>query len=184
MREDAEDGHPSEILSQAAEINLKEFYADRHESLGLDEDEEEDEEYAHARQEPDSTKLIKAKNPINAFTDVESGKSVYLAEIPCSEPWKVFAYYAFGGWNDVPYDHELTAVFKDWFERYGAIPAVISGDVIEFWLDRPVVDPALAAKLAMEMYILCPDAVDQGTESTEALANAILGANVWYFWWD
>jgi Domain of unknown function (DUF4253) len=36
----------------------------------------------------------------------------------------------------------------------------------------------------MEMYFLCPDAVDQGAESTEALANSILGANVWYFWWD
>lgn len=184
MREDAEDGDPADIIKQSATINLPEFYADRFESLGLEEDEEVDEDYANDRREPDPAKLIKAKIPINAFTDVEPGKSTYLAEIPCKEPWQVFAHYAFGGWNDVTFDHELTAVCKDWFERFGAVPAVISGDVVEFWLDRPVVDPAIAAKLAMEMYILCPDAVDQGAESTEALANSILGANVWYFWWD
>ena len=39
----------------------------------------------------------------------------------------------------------------------------------------------VAAKLAMEMFILCPDAVDQGTETVEALANCILGAKVWPF---
>ncbi|MBS1700477.1 MAG: DUF4253 domain-containing protein [Armatimonadetes bacterium] len=53
-----------------------------------------------------------------------------------------------------------------------AVPALISNDVIEFWVDRPIEDPAVAAKLAMEMFWLCPDGVDQGTESVEELAKA------------
>jgi putative SOS response-associated peptidase YedK len=36
------------------------------------------------------------------------------------------------------------------------------------WLDKPIEDPAVAAKLAMEMFILCPDAVDQSTETVGA----------------
>jgi hypothetical protein len=36
----------------------------------------------------------------------------------------------------------------------------------------------------MEMYYFCPDVVDQGTGSVKALAESILGANVWFFWWD
>jgi len=184
MREDAEDGVPAEILAQAATIDLPTFFAGRREDLGLDEDEEVDEDWVNEHQEPDPAKLVRAKTPINRFAGAEQSQSAYLAEIPCQAPWQVLAHYAFGGWNDVPYDHELTAVFKSWYERFGAVPALIAGDVIELWVDRPVEDPAVAAKLAMEMYELCPDAVDQGYESTEALANAILGANVWYFWWD
>lgn len=184
IKEDAEDGQPSEVLSQAVAIDLPEFFTSRLESLGIDEDDEEDEELAIAHQEPDPSNLIRAKKPLKDFCGMKYGKCAYLAEIPCPEPWQVLAYYPFGGWNDVPFDQELTAVFKDWFERFGAVPALISSDIIEFWLDQPVEDPAIAAKLAMEIFILCPDAVDQGTESVEALANSIMGANVWSFWWD
>ena len=184
VKEDAADGSPDEILSQAAEIDVTKFFADRHQNFEEDEDEDMGEDWAIAHQEPDPTKLKRAKNPFKEFAGATFEKQTYLAEIPCSAPWQVLAHFPFGGWNDVPYDHELTAVFKDWFERFGAVPALISSDVIEFWVENPIEDPAVAAKLAMEMYILCPDSVDQGTDTTEALANCLLGAKVWSFWWD
>ncbi|MBS1700479.1 MAG: DUF4253 domain-containing protein [Armatimonadetes bacterium] len=184
IKEDAEGGRPAEVLAQAAEVDLAEFFAARRENLSLDEDEEADEELDAAHREPDPAKLTKATDPVRTFSGAEFGRSAFLSDIPCEAPWQVLAHYPFGGWNDTPYDHELTAVFRDWFERFGAVPALISNDVIEFWVDRPIEDPAVAAKLAMEMFWLCPDVVDQGTESVGELANALLGANVWYFWWD
>ena len=184
IKEEAADGSPAEILAQAATIDLPRFFANRHEELGLDQDDEEDEDLALAHQEPHPTKLKRRRKPFKEFAGAVFGKTAYLAEISCNEPWQVLAHYPFGNWNDVPPDQELTAVFRDWFERFGAVPALISSDIIDFRLDKPIEDPAVAAKLAIEMYILCPDAVDQGTETTEALASSLLGANVWSFWWD
>ena len=184
IKADAEDELPSETLTLAAKVDLPKFFAARHDDQGLDVDEEMDEEFAISHQEPDPAELTRPKKPVKDFSGPTLGKSAFLSEIPCDQPWQVFAHYPFGGWNEVPFDQELTAVFKDWFDRFGAVPALISSDVIEFWLDQPVEDPAVAAKLAMEMFILCPDVVDQGTETVTALANSILGANVWFFWWD
>lgn len=184
VRADAADENPSDILAAASKIEVPSFLASRREALGLDEDDEQDEELAESHAEPDPSKLVRSKHPYQTFSSLSGNESAFLAEIPCQEPWQVFAYFAFGEWNDVPSDAELTAVCKDWYERFGAVPALITSDVVEFWVDNPVEDPAVAAKLAMEMYVFCPDSVDQGTESTEALANSILGANVWSFWWD
>ncbi len=183
IKQEAAQEDPLEVIEASKSVDLATFFPSRREGLGLDEDEEEeDEEYTLSRQEPDPAKLTPSPNPQKTFLSIDGG--IFLADIPCQEPWQVFAYCAFGNWNDVPPDHALTAVFKSWYDRFGAVPALISSDVIEFWVEKPITDPATAAKLAMEMYILCPDIVDQGTESTEALANSILGANVWYFWWD
>ena len=43
-----------------------------------------------------------------------------LVEIPVKNPWEVFAYLPFGGWNECPDTPELMAVTKYWFEQYGA----------------------------------------------------------------
>ena len=39
-------------------------------------------------------------------------------------------------------------------------------------------------KLAEALYEFCPDVVDQGTETVEALAAEIENSNSFYFWWD
>jgi hypothetical protein len=38
--------------------------------------------------------------------------------------------------------------------------------------------------LAQAQYVYCPDIVDQGVESIEALAATLLGDPRWFFWWD
>lgn len=56
---------------------------------------------------------------------------IVLAEIPVKNPWEVFAYLPFGDWNECPDTPELMSVAKYWFERYGAVPAVMTHDVLE-----------------------------------------------------
>ena len=108
-----------------------------------------------------------------------------LAKIPVKNPWEVFAYLPFGNWNECPNTPELMAAAKYWFEKYGAVPAVMTHDELEFLLPSPVPsDDAMTT--ALEQYGFCPDVVEQGAEDATvgSLADVLRQSTVWYFWWD
>ncbi len=105
-----------------------------------------------------------------------------LAKIPVKNPWEVFAYLPFGDWNECPGTEDLMAVAKYWFEKYGAVPAAMTHDELQFDLPQPV--PAQEAmKLAGEQYGFCPD-MDQNFEELGMLADTLRQSDKWYFWWD
>ena len=106
-----------------------------------------------------------------------------LAEIPVQNPWEIFAYVPFGAWNECPDTPELMAITKYWYEQYGAVPAVITHDVLEMSVDETVKEEK-AMQLALEMYGFCPDIVDQGCEEVGVLAATLVKSKTWYFWWD
>lgn len=106
-----------------------------------------------------------------------------LAEIPVKHPWEVFAHVPFGGWNECPCNEEQMAIAKYWYEKYRAVPAVITRDVLEYDLPTPVGREA-AMELALEQYAFCPDIVDQGCASVGYLADSLAKSTKWYFWWD
>ena len=108
-----------------------------------------------------------------------------LAKIPVKNPWEIFAYLPFGGWNECPNTPELMAVAKYWFEQHGAVPAAMSHDELEFLLPAPVSEEK-AMDAAVELYGFCPDVIDQGPEEATvgALADVLRQSTVWYFWWD
>ena len=105
-----------------------------------------------------------------------------LAKIPVKNPWEIFAYLPFGNWNECPDTPELMAIAKYWFEQYGAAPAVMSHDELEFDLPAPI-PKERAVELAVEQYGFCPD-MDQNFEELGALADVLWQSTVWYFWWD
>lgn len=108
-----------------------------------------------------------------------------LARIPVKNPWEVFAYLPFGAWNDCPDTEDLMAVAKYWYEQYGAVPAAMTHDELEFILPAPVPQER-AMELATQQYAFCPDVVDQGSEDTTvgSLADSLQQSKMWYFWWD
>ena len=108
-----------------------------------------------------------------------------LAKIPVKNPWEVFAYLPFGDWNECPGTQSLMAVAKYWFEQYGAVPAVMTHDELEFLLPTPV-SQEKAMDAAVEQYGFCHDVIDQGPEEATvgALADVLRQSTVWYFWWD
>ena len=123
-------------------------------------------------------------NDIQSYWDYETQMTapLLLARIPVREPWKVFAWLPFGGWNDCPDMETLMAVAKYWYERYGAVPAAFSHDELEFVLPAPV-SRDQAPELAAEQYAFCPD-LDQNVDSPEVLADTLAKSRTWYFWWD
>ena len=108
-----------------------------------------------------------------------------LAKIPVKNPWEIFAYLPFGNWNECPDTPALMAVAKYWFERYGAVPAAMSHDELEFLLPAPV-PKEQAVEVAVEQYGFCPDVVDQEQDDPTVgnLADVLRQSTVWYFWWD
>ncbi len=105
-----------------------------------------------------------------------------LAKIPVKNPWEVFAYLPFGDWNECPDTQSLMAAAKYWFGQYGAIPAAMTHDELEFALPVPI-PKEKAMEAAVEQYGFCPD-MDQNFEELGALADTLWQSTVWYFWWD
>ncbi len=107
---------------------------------------------------------------------------VILACIPVENPWEIYAYLPFGGWNECPDTLELMAVSKYWYETYGAVPAALSHDQLEFYTQETVEREA-AKDLALEQYAFCPDRVDQCGEdcSIGELADCLSKSTIWYF---
>lgn len=116
--------------------------------------------------------------------DDELVREVIIAQIPTDKPWELAIYAPMGGFNACPMPEEQAAVFKYWYEKYGAIPAAVSRDVWELYVPNPITDKETAMALATEMYNFCNDIVDQGVGTIGALAGMLTGLNIWYFWWD
>ena len=111
-------------------------------------------------------------------------ESLILLKVPAKQPWEVFAWLPFGGWNECPDTEDMMAVCRYWYEEYGAIPAVITHDELQMYVTSPPDTQEKALSLAEEHYAFCNDAVDQGAGSIKALAGLLQDSAVWYFWWD
>ena len=126
-------------------------------------------------------------NRFSCYWDSDTNMTypLILAKIPVKNPWEIFAYLPFGNWNDCPDTPELMAVAKYWFEQYGAVPAAMSHDELEFLLPAPV-SQEQAMEVATEQYGFCPDIVDQEQDDPTVgnLADVLWQSTVWYFWWD
>ena len=122
---------------------------------------------------------------VSCFDSAGNTRRVLLAKIPVSNPWKVFAWLPFGGWNECPDTRELMAAAKYWYEAYGAVPVSMSNDELEFMVPDPVRQED-AMLLASEMYGFCPDRIDacQKEPYVGTLADTLARSVVWYFWWD
>ncbi|HEV2294617.1 MAG TPA: DUF4253 domain-containing protein [Tepidisphaeraceae bacterium] len=111
-------------------------------------------------------------------------KKCGLSLLPAKHPAHAPAHLGFGGWNEVPPDEVLVAILMEWHRRFGAVPAVITTDVMEFAVDRPPQTEQESMALAHEQYKVCGDIVDQGVESVRKLGIMLWRSPTWYFWWD
>lgn len=115
----------------------------------------------------------------------DSDDPVIIIKLPTTAPYEALAYLCMGGWNDCPEPAIQVAVSRYWYEKYGAVPAAISHDTVEYYVERPPQTDADAKAVAVELfYFSYGDAVYQGSETFEALANQVYGSRQWYVWWD
>lgn len=129
-----------------------------------------------------------ASHMLTAFDSYsgEGTQETILFEIPVTNPWEVIAYLPMGGWNDCPAADEMMEICAYWYQKYSAVPAVITHDVLEFYVPSPVVGEQAARELAKEHVAFDDDRVYQGTMSStvDEVAKTLDGSTTWYFWWD
>jgi Domain of unknown function (DUF4253) len=111
-------------------------------------------------------------------------KKVLAVALPSTPEWSALKFVPFGGWNDCPFDEIHLAANKKWFERYGAKLEGMTRDILTFNVANPPSTREDAIKLAEEQFLYCPDIVEQGTETIDALASSLLNNKTWFFWWD
>lgn len=75
----------------------------------------------------------------------------------------------------------LISIIKQFDNKYSLELIGASGDWCEFLINKEPMDWMTFAK---EVYKVCPDDVDQGTGTIEALADEMKKTKRLYFWWD
>jgi hypothetical protein len=111
-----------------------------------------------------------------------------VALVPTQTSWHVPVLLHFGGFNACPFPAEHAALLRHWEGRYGAEVVSMAHDTIELLVARPPKERVEALGLASLQLSYCSD-LDQVLYGTKgplrpALAARLLGAKVWYFWWD
>lgn len=122
----------------------------------------------------------------------QEGKYIFITEVAyngykvgltnaTSDPYKLMEFAETNGAN---YDIETTHIidrYKKWDKEFGIIPIGIGFDFCECQIKNTNID---FKKLAEEVYEFCPDVVDQGTETVEALEVEMKSKETIYLWWD
>lgn len=182
---DAVRAYRRDVLSAEAESSEEVFgrmFAEREAECAAD-----GEDYGFDGTIADSSDLPETEDRFFGYWDYTSKKTmpVIIAEIPTDKPWEIFAWLPFGGWNECPDTADLMAVSKSWYERYGAVPSVMTHDVLDYELPRPV--PVTdAMRVAREQFAFCPDVIYSAEEDYTAglLAASLMNSRFWTFWWD
>ena len=102
--------------------------------------------------------------------------NVILVKVPTTKPYEILAYFGKGS--------EDIATVKYWYEKYGAIPASITYDEMEFYVERPPQTLEETKKLAVEHYAFCYGLLWGCYDTLEEAASTIYKNVQWYFWWN
>ena len=104
-----------------------------------------------------------------------------VAVMKTSDPYDYLAVVRTDGVNyDI--DHaKVIGRYREWAKQYGLLLIGAGQDWLEAKFSRQPVDWKVFAK---EVYAFCPDIVDQGTGTVEALAQEMRRTNTLYLWWD
>lgn len=107
---------------------------------------------------------------------------LYLLKVPANNPYEIFAWLPFGGWNECPDTSDMISMCEYWYDEYGAVPAAITHDTLTFYLSDPLADKETAVKAAKEQCGFSSEVLGMG--GIELYVMMTLNSNVWTFWWD
>ena len=109
------------------------------------------------------------------------GNKDVMAILKTTDQYEVIKKIKTDGINyDIDTD-SLIKIVKQFDSKYSLSLTGTSGDWCEFKINK---EPADWMVFAKEAYAVCPDIVDQGTGTVEALADELKRNKKLYFWWD
>ena len=104
-----------------------------------------------------------------------------LAAIKGTDELEILRYRRTDGINYDLENEDIVKKVSEWKAKYGLIVIGCSRDWLHVEFDNLPDDLNAFAK---EVYAFCPDAVDQGVGSLEALSQAIKEMKGVWLWWD
>ena len=110
-----------------------------------------------------------------------SGEKDVIALLPTPDPYEVFRLMQTNGDHYGKRPRELAMWFRELDREYDFELTGIGFDFVEGRFTGRIRDPQL---LARRLYDFCPDIVNQGTGSVDALARELEGTKRLYCWWD
>jgi hypothetical protein len=110
-----------------------------------------------------------------------SDKPDAMAILKTTDKYEILSQIKTDGINyDIDTD-SLIKIIRTFDNKYSLDLVGASGDWCEFKIEK---EPADWLTFAKEAYEVCPDIVDQGSGSVEALADEMKKTKRLYFWWD
>jgi len=168
------------VLQAAQETNAQDVFAEQMQEREEGWPSEEDWEEMLGEFEPVGQDSFSYEN----YGAYKGEPELIIAKIPAEHPWELAAWVPMGGFNECPMPAQQVAVFRYWYEQYGAVPRLVSYDIWEMTVAKAPQIQAQAEALAKEQYAFCFDIVDQGAGTIRALAGGLIDSPLWQFWWD
>lgn len=175
--------HMQRLVRAAQEsMNVDRFFQERAQQFGVP---ELDFGASFDLEDKHELELLEFLYPLSKFKgpDGETVFDLLLVKVPTALPEEIFAYFPLGSTNLCPPPTQLMALAAKWRDRFGAVPAVITFDAVEFYVPRPPATVHAAAELAREQYLVCPQLVEQICGNLEALTSNLIKNAQWFFWW-
>lgn len=92
------------------------------------------------------------------------------------------------GWqgpaNHTNHTREISAVVRSWEERFGARVVTVGFATLGLSVAAAPTTFEHARAVAVEHHAFCPDNVNQGGGLIDEYARELIGAGMWWFWWD
>jgi hypothetical protein len=104
-----------------------------------------------------------------------------IAVLKTSDKFAILKQLQTDGANYNINNDSLLRMIKKFDNKYSLDLIGAAGDWCEFTITK---EPADWLAFAREVYKVCPDVVDQGTNTVEALADEMKKTKRLYFWWD
>jgi Domain of unknown function (DUF4253) len=104
-----------------------------------------------------------------------------IAVLKTTDKYTVLKQIATDGINWNITNDSLISIIKTFDKKYSLELIGASGDWCEFIIHT---EPKNWMEFANEVYKVCPDVVDQGTGTVQALADEMKKTKRLYFWWD
>jgi hypothetical protein len=126
--------------------------------------------------------VVDDRRPEQVINSSEEHTTLLL--VPARAGWVVPELLGWdGAVNHLVHGREHTAVLGRWAGLFGAELFGLTRDVLQLLITRPPADERGRLQAAAEIYAYCPDTVDQGVETLEALTQ-MSGGRAWWLWWD
>jgi len=110
-----------------------------------------------------------------------AGHADRVALFPRRDPYEILRLMGTNGWNYAIGPDSIVAWLRSLERDHAFVLTGMGFDWVEGRFRTPIRDPDA---LARRFYAFCPDIVDQGTETVEALAQEFVESQRLYCWWD